>query len=288
MPISPRRKITIGPLDPMLPFPAPEDWLHAEATEGELWAGITLRLAGDPRCPGGYRMEVAYGWTDKQKHRPFGSRQQERAVSLLAWLRQQLTTRMEAAGWRDSGQRSSDGLGVPLWTYAGPLGVMQEQALARAARRIWYGRTTPAGREKHAPLEQFPMFRAWLPWRWHLVPQTELEVRADPDAGLVQVRRHQQVGQPERRPKVQKPLAVIGNVEARERHAVPAYQRTIRTRPVAFTCGWCGTGLMQERYPGPRPRYCSDTCQEEARREQSRQRQRRYRERHQNGMPPKA
>src|SRR5690242_12014515 len=114
MRLSPRRAMTIGPLDPLLPFPAPDNWLHAEATEGELWAGLTLRLAGDPRCPGGYRLEAAQGWVDQTKHRPLGSRQQERVVAILAWLRTQLTASMEKAGWRDSGQRTREG--EALWT----------------------------------------------------------------------------------------------------------------------------------------------------------------------------
>lgn len=279
MPNPPRRTITLGPLDPMLPFPAPAHWLHAEATEGELWAGLTLRLAGDPHCPGGYRLEAAQGWVDKTKHRPLGPRQQERVSTLLAWVREQLTARMHEAGWRDSGQRTSDGERAALWTYAGPLGVAQEPAIARVARRIWYGPTRAAGREKHAELAEFPQFRAWLPWRWHLVPQTKLEVWVDPTAGQVRVRRHQQSGAGERRPKVSQRIAVIGDAEAQERQAAPAYYRTVQTRPVAFTCASCGQALMQERYPGPRPRYCSETCEREAQREQSRTRQRRYRER---------
>jgi hypothetical protein len=52
----------------------------------------------------------------------------------------------------------------------------------------------------------------------------------------------------------------------------PVSPRTRQPRLVHFTCGWCGQTVSQQRYPGPRPRYCSDTCQRQATRQQTRAR----------------
>jgi hypothetical protein len=40
--------------------------------------------------------------------------------------------------------------------------------------------------------------------------------------------------------------------------------RTLRTRPVTYRCEWCSTDHTEERYPGPKPRYCSEVCKQEA------------------------
>lgn len=42
-------------------------------------------------------------------------------------------------------------------------------------------------------------------------------------------------------------------------------ERTIRQRPVAFRCAWCGEPVVEQRYPGPTPAY-GQACATEARR----------------------
>jgi hypothetical protein len=39
-----------------------------------------------------------------------------------------------------------------------------------------------------------------------------------------------------------------------------AYQRRSDARPVTFTCIKCRTIKTEYRYPGFKPKYCSDTC----------------------------
>ncbi len=56
-------------------------------------------------------------------------------------------------------------------------------------------------------------------------------------------------------------------------------QRTITTRAVTFRCEWCGEEHTQQRYPGPRPRYCSDQCKKDAQNALAAARMRRHRDR---------
>lgn len=90
-----------------------------------------------------------------------------------------------------------------------------------------------------------------------------------------------------------KTVAVYGDHLAKEKNAIPAYERTLRTRPVTFTCTTCDKTVTQERYPGRTPLYCSETCQtqgtlakkrkrEQARREQTRKKKQTERQQCQN------
>jgi hypothetical protein len=54
---------------------------------------------------------------------------------------------------------------------------------------------------------------------------------------------------------------------------------TRTARNVSFTCKVCGKDTMQLRMPGPRPRYCSDSCAKEGERAKTRARVGRLRER---------
>jgi len=72
---------------------------------------------------------------------------------------------------------------------------------------------------------------------------------------------------------------VQGHASARTIWGVPSYTREIATRLVPFTCAWCENTVTQQRFPGPRPAYCSEDCTKEAQRAQTRERVRRYRER---------
>ncbi len=57
------------------------------------------------------------------------------------------------------------------------------------------------------------------------------------------------------------------------------YTRTIRTRPITFTCAECGREVTEDLYPGRTPRYCLD-CVGKVRRRQNAEAQRRWRARH--------
>jgi hypothetical protein len=61
-----------------------------------------------------------------------------------------------------------------------------------------------------------------------------------------------------------------------------AHRRLVASRPVTFTCLLCNEAVTQERFPGPRPRYCSAPCRDQARRDRQRALMRRRRE----NVPP--
>jgi predicted nucleic acid-binding Zn ribbon protein len=63
---------------------------------------------------------------------------------------------------------------------------------------------------------------------------------------------------------------------------------TRKARPISFICEVCNTHTTQVRFPGPKPRYCSDHCkqiseQEKARKRVARLRARRKKEREAHG-----
>lgn len=45
---------------------------------------------------------------------------------------------------------------------------------------------------------------------------------------------------------------------------IKSYERVVTSRPVTFTCQYCGEILTQLRMPGPLPTYCSDRCRLDA------------------------
>jgi len=73
---------------------------------------------------------------------------------------------------------------------------------------------------------------------------------------------------------------VYGDKFAKARpHPQVAFQRMISTSEVTFVCSVCGKTVTQYRYPGRSPRYCSDPCEEEGRREKTRERVKKLRAR---------
>ncbi len=70
----------------------------------------------------------------------------------------------------------------------------------------------------------------------------------------------------------------------------PPQTRTVDAREVTFTCTHCKQTVTQWRFPGPLPKYCSDDCKGEARKESQRELMRRKRSLQvpkKRGRPPK-
>jgi hypothetical protein len=172
---------------------------------------------------------------------------------------------MQAAGWRTLAKTPT---GATLWHYQGPAINEQEQQQADAAASIWRGRYPRVGVEKTAALAEFPVFRTFIAKRWYRVGEG-LEVCVDYAAGQVQVRSQDQAG-PVEQEQPAEPLAGVAQ-------KVVTYQRLMQTKPITFICDWCHQEVTQQRYPGPRPRYCSEQCKQEATREQTRARVQRLR-----------
>jgi hypothetical protein len=59
-------------------------------------------------------------------------------------------------------------------------------------------------------------------------------------------------------PGASKQVAVYGSSSEQ------AYSRHAIAKPVTFTCVVCGTTKTEYRYPGKKPKYCSDTCYNQA------------------------
>lgn len=249
--------ITIDPLQPQR-----DHWLHAEATQGDVAARIDIRPYPDPRYPGGYVLDYYYDRANPNAAGSMGRNQEERAKELMQFLGERVREAMEEAGWRILAQIPA---GKTVWHFVGTKGKAQEEQLAQAALLIWRGRYPYSGSEKVAPLADFPIFRALITKRWYQVGEG-LEVEADYGEGTVQVRRERRKGTAEH----PKPAT---------RELTPgSYHRIIHTRRVTFTCAWCQTSVTQERFPGPKPVYCSAVCKAEAQRDKMRVRVQRFRE----------
>jgi hypothetical protein len=146
----------------------------------------------------------------------------------------------------------------------------------------WYERWSAAG-----PQEQERWSREWFvrwrrqqqaQWAWDHRQNHGDDTAAWPDKPP-QPRQRQSGGGPGRRRR--KRVRVRGHWSPRSFLPIEDYTRTITTRPLTFTCRWCQRTVTQQRFPGPRPVYCSEECKTEARREQTRERVRRYRARQQ-------
>ena len=73
---------------------------------------------------------------------------------------------------------------------------------------------------------------------------------------------------------------VYGDKFAKARpHPQVAFQRMISSHEVTFVCAVCEKTVTQQRYPGRSPRYCSDPCEDEGRREKTRERVKKLRAR---------
>ncbi|SRR6266487_339912 len=67
-------------------------------------------------------------------------------------------------------------------------------------------------------------------------------------------------------PGASHPVVVYGNSSEQ------AYSRRSKAKPVTFTCVVCGEVKTEYRYPGFKPKYCSDACSNQAAEERNEQR----------------
>lgn len=67
-------------------------------------------------------------------------------------------------------------------------------------------------------------------------------------------------------PGASHPVVVYGNSSEQ------AYNRRSKAKPVTFTCVVCGNVKTEYRYPGFKPKYCSDACSNQAAEERNEQR----------------
>jgi hypothetical protein len=257
--------------DLSLPF---QQLYQAEAVEGDVIA--YAEISPYRSRYGCYSIHTRF---DKVKPGgTMGRRQTERARLLRDRLVSLVKEQFHTCGWRIATDEESE-----CWRWEGQAIIEQEQQLAHLALKTWRGSAEWRGNEKVVDLpEDLSQASTVRPKVFHPVPENEtLEYLINPDEGLLRVRRRIRVPTPEeqqRRP-ITRVLGIIGDEEARERGAAPAYHRTISTRKVTFTCQGCKQTVTQERLPGPTPRYCSNTCQSESRRQKTLERVHRLRER---------
>ena len=204
-------------------------------------------------------MAGAHTWKEKQE---------ERAKALFPVLEEEVHAALHGAGWRVIGESSFNG---NIWRDFGPAIAEQEERLRVLARQVWHGTYPRQGAEKVAPVEDAILLRVFPAHLWQAIG-TDLEAAVDPDAQQLRVRRQRKVGsaQEQQRAAESQRVAVIGDEEARARGATPAFQRTRTTREMTFTCAWCTQTVTQQRYPSPKPMYCTETCEQEAQREKTR------------------
>jgi hypothetical protein len=246
---------------------------RAEAVENDIIASVSLepsRHRYGCYFLNGFYTKVIPGGTMGRKQEARGKALEDRLIAFVK-------TRLLEAGWRIAMDEPGT---VEKWRWEGAVAKEREERLAQLTHKIWRGRGERSGNEKIADLpDDALLFESIRPGQWHPVPGNEqLEYFIDPDAQQLRVRRHRVIPQPQeqQRTPTKLVLGIVGD-EGRARGAGPAYHRTISTRPVTFICRNCKQEVTQERLPGPTPRYCSDACQGEAKRQKTLERVRRLR-----------
>lgn len=214
--------------------------LQAQARQGDVLAAINIW----PYGTGEYVLESYWDRTSSKIRRKLTPGQDERGLALLQVLRERLTSALEAAGWQCARPNYE---GKPLWRFIGPA-------------KSTPSPTLPAGASEQQQAGSMPVpapARSALP---SVSAPLSPPVPGPPDQ--------------EQPPVASKRIAVAGGKQPRK-----AYSRMLSTRWVTFTCLRCGKSVSQQRYPGPKPRYCPQGCREEATREQNRARVQQFRER---------
>jgi hypothetical protein len=257
---------------------------QASITQGDVRAIISFRwYSGQAHqyqpnqwlYPPGYVMDRRTSRAD-ERYGTMGRKQEERAKALFPLLEEEVRSALFEASWRVIGTSRING---DVWWYFGQAIIEQEERLHALAQRVWHGSYPRQGAEKVTPLEDSLLLQAFPANLWQAIGK-DLEAAVDPDAKLLRVRRKRQVGSAKEQQRAAETtrVAVIGDEEARARGAAPAFQRTRATREITFKCAWCTQTVTQQRYPSPKPMYCSDTCEQEAQREKTRIRVQRLRE----------
>ncbi len=224
--------------------------LQAQARRGDMLAVINIRSYGYDNL---YILEQYWDRANRKIRRKLTPGQDERGLALVQLLRERLSAALEAAGWQQAGVNFE---GRPLWRYVEPttreqhpLPLPTEVPIQKPASSTTI---TQPPRNTHAPIPSTRTVESTAPT---LTPTPSQPAQAQPARKRVEV------------PAAAQPRA--------------AYQRTIHTRPVIFTCRECGATVSQQRFPGPQPRYCSETCKQKAMRAGALARVRRFRERKQ-------
>lgn len=202
--------------------------LQAQARQGDMQAIIILRPY---YTPGVYQWETYWDRINTKIRRKLTPGQQERGLALAHLLRERLITALEAAGWQAAGQNAEGRL---LWRSVEP-----------ATRE-----PLPAQAPVEAPKRPALSTRSRSPSK-----KTSAPVPAVKPAPLVPTTLPRPAQEPMARKRIEVPVATRPRA---------AYQRTISARSVTFTCRQCGTTVTEQRFPGPRPRYCSEACKQEA------------------------
>jgi hypothetical protein len=193
-----------------------------------------------------------------------GRKQEEQAKALFPLLEERMRQALRDAGWRVIGQTPFQ---IDIWHYYGTSIIEKEQQLEHLARRVWHGSYPRQGAEKMAPLSDMTLLSVFPQDQWHPI-NDHLELVLYPETRQIHVRRRRKEGstQEQERTPASNTVAVVGS------GAAPAFYRERATRPVSFTCQWCTKTVTQQRYPGPLPSYCSETCEQEAQREKTERR----------------
>lgn len=248
--------ITMDPLQPV-----GDQWLQAQAIQGDVQATMKLRPAPDRRWPDCYVLDTAYERANATAAGKMGKRQEERARALLLVLQHRVLDLMRAAGWRTPGQSLE---GKTLWRFFGPEILAQEQGLAALAARIWQ-RHPPQILFAVAPLSDFPRFGTLREPCWHPVSE-DLEV-------WVNFTDHQVIV------RTLRPEPVDCAPPAPRKGEIGVSQWTRREVLVRFICARCKHTVEEEHGPRAKPRYCR-ACKDAISSERSQARGRNLRVRH--------
>lgn len=230
--MKPELIVQIPPLQP-----SRQDELQAQARQGDMLAAIIIRPYGSNT----YILDQYWDRANRSIRRKLTPGQDERGLALLRLLRERVITALEGAGWQDAGQNYE---GRPLWRYVGP--VTREQPLLPLPTE------TKAAPSKSLasiaqPHRREPKATTAVPISLARPAEKAVPVLSPPQSNQVSLARK----------RIEVPVATRPRA---------AYQRTVHTRLVTFTCVQCGTTSTEQRFPGPLPRYCTEACRQQARR----------------------
>lgn len=210
--------------------------LQVQARQGDMQAIIILRPY---YTPGDYLWEHYWDRVNTNIRRKLTPGQDERGLALFWLLRERFIEALLAAGWQDTGQRYD---GRPIWHYGGPATSEQQRTQPREGMRATPQAKSASVTRPHLRNQEVPALSPTPPESQN-APAPQVLTSLDPNQA-----------QPARK-RIEVPLATKPRA---------AYQRTISTRLVTFTCVKCGAVITEQRFPGPSPRYCSEACKQEA------------------------